>query len=661
MTTTKAKKIVLQLVKGNEEQNMRKCTFVARLEIPLPDELQDVVVKDGECIHAFSLSHVYNFRVVIITPNPKMGTTYLLTKTTRCFIELYSDVTLMSFIHSFLPDVDLERIFKGVLSFKDSVFIPLGLVEFTLLDRVFLEVMNILKATRTLFKFVHVHPTVFQNLMRLLSQQIFRHGTILSQGEVWLRVQDAQERDVGKGKARLGEHIMEQIGINVGDVVEIKGKKTTGAIAWPSYIKDQNGAIIRLDEITRRNAGVSVNESVKIKKAEIVIAKSVTLVPINMVISTKYHDKIRFTLLGVPVTKGDQVLALGFDWNVPFIVKSTMPEGIVLITDKTKIVLDTTPPSDGELQLQQLQADMGRFKDILNALNQQINVTQFLDAISNYFIGTKDVKFTNDEEAAIFLIQLIGLIKFTSQLPDFNDSLGFDIKTDVLASDPFLQLGITSLFFKEMIRLSYHVSKELVSSSTTEAALHVSTLAKEIDTEWVTSTLHFLQDYQLGIFNAMEGEKGGLLDELNRELRQLEKKLLQLSFLLEEESLRRAWFTSSFVSTQWALMTLDEVLLRNVRHSLIANVLESDIIRILAQYFNPLIDAHLPYILFYLKSNLQFHRWQLEKAVIVLQIATSIRYRIIHQTLKKFQKRQKMMKDFFKDVKNVILRHRDEM
>jgi transitional endoplasmic reticulum ATPase len=50
-----------------------------------------------------------------------------------------------------------------------------------------------------------------------------------------LRVAEAESRDVGRGIARIDIEIASNLGLTTGDVVEIKGKKTTAAVYWPGY------------------------------------------------------------------------------------------------------------------------------------------------------------------------------------------------------------------------------------------------------------------------------------------------------------------------------------------------------------------------------------------------------------------------------------------
>jgi len=53
-----------------------------------------------------------------------------------------------------------------------------------------------------------------------------------------LQVAEAQERDVGKGIARLARTAAKRLSLNEGDVVEILGRRNTAAIVLPPYPED---------------------------------------------------------------------------------------------------------------------------------------------------------------------------------------------------------------------------------------------------------------------------------------------------------------------------------------------------------------------------------------------------------------------------------------
>ena len=83
-----------------------------------------------------------------------------------------------------------------------------------------------------------------------------------------LKVASAQQQDVGKGIVRIGPKQIKGLGIQRGDVIEIKGKRLTAAIAVPEHNEDQGLDIVRMDGLIRGNAGVGIGDHVELKKAD---------------------------------------------------------------------------------------------------------------------------------------------------------------------------------------------------------------------------------------------------------------------------------------------------------------------------------------------------------------------------------------------------------
>ena len=71
--------------------------------------------------------------------------------------------------------------------------------------------------------------------------------------EKWVRLQVAATKpeDVGKGIVRLSRSAFDRLAITDGDVVEIRGKRATAAMALSPYPEDQGVEIIRLDGAIR--------------------------------------------------------------------------------------------------------------------------------------------------------------------------------------------------------------------------------------------------------------------------------------------------------------------------------------------------------------------------------------------------------------------------
>lgn len=85
-------------------------------------------------------------------------------------------------------------------------------------------------------------------------------------GEVVLRVAKASSTDVGSRRARVGKDVMEALGIGVGDVVKIVGKKTAIAKVYCVHPEEKGDGTIRIDSLLRREAGTRVGRSVEIRR-----------------------------------------------------------------------------------------------------------------------------------------------------------------------------------------------------------------------------------------------------------------------------------------------------------------------------------------------------------------------------------------------------------
>jgi transitional endoplasmic reticulum ATPase len=150
-----------------------------------------------------------------------------------------------------------------------------------------------------------------------------------------LRVAEALAKDVGRAVSRLDPQDMAKIGVGVGDIVQIKGKKQTVAKAMPLYPEDRGKEIIQIDGITRENAQAGLGEKVQIEKIGFENASTVVLAPVTSskaFISEKDRKYLGRLLEGLPVTIGDKVRAtfLGSRYQ-EFSVVDTNPKGVVLI------------------------------------------------------------------------------------------------------------------------------------------------------------------------------------------------------------------------------------------------------------------------------------------------------------------------------------------
>lgn len=155
-----------------------------------------------------------------------------------------------------------------------------------------------------------------------------------------LRVSEASIRDVGRGIARIDPEDMKKISTEIGDIIEIHGKKITVAKVMPTFIEDRKNGIIKIDGITRNNARVGLDEVVGIEKSkDVKIAERIVLSPVTSIggeIPSKYIGKL---LEGLPLVKDDRIRTT-FIGNQPreFIVLETRPANIPVLIDLNTVI-----------------------------------------------------------------------------------------------------------------------------------------------------------------------------------------------------------------------------------------------------------------------------------------------------------------------------------
>ena len=190
-----------------------------------------------------------------------------------------------------------------------------------------------------------------------------------------LKVAEAMKNDVGRGIVRLDPKTRDGLGVSAGDIIEIKGKKTTGAIIWRAYPEDEGLGIIRMDGFLRQNADVSLGDRVTVAKAEIMDAQKVTLVPTQTIrFSVGFGDFLKRRLLGRPVVMGDRVVVGVLGTTLPFTVGQTAPKGMVRIADSTPISVKEGPVKTQEGMPSIAYEDIGGLKDEVQKIREIIEL-----------------------------------------------------------------------------------------------------------------------------------------------------------------------------------------------------------------------------------------------------------------------------------------------
>ena len=163
--------------------------------------------------------------------------------------------------------------------------------------------------------------------------------------DVMLKVSEAFQQDVGYGRARIDNQTRMELDLSIGDVISIEGSKQTASVVWRAHPTDEGKHIIRIDNLTRKNAGAGLEDSVTIKKADVQPAEKVILAPLiskgqQIQFGTGIETLIKKGLLKRPLTKGDNIIVPGialFGSALPFSILNINPNGIVSINEETII------------------------------------------------------------------------------------------------------------------------------------------------------------------------------------------------------------------------------------------------------------------------------------------------------------------------------------
>ncbi len=176
-----------------------------------------------------------------------------------------------------------------------------------------------------------------------------------------LRVASLPSDEAGRGIIRIDPKIMERLGVSSGDIVEIKGKKVTGARIWRGQSIHAGSGKIFMDGLVRSNAGAGIGDIVDITRIDPPAAKRVVLAPAQPGVRIVADGRaVHPSLNQRPVTQGDVIStagagasqASGFSLfeavmrsagapfalgEIKFFVTQTTPKGIVQISEQTEI------------------------------------------------------------------------------------------------------------------------------------------------------------------------------------------------------------------------------------------------------------------------------------------------------------------------------------
>lgn len=212
-----------------------------------------------------------------------------------------------------------------------------------------------------------------------------------------VQVANLPPADSGRGFARLPDSLMDSLGLNEGDVIEIIGKRSTAARAIRPYGEDEGIDIIRLDGLQRANAGVGSGDFVQVRKAQSKAATRIVFAPAQDNIRLQGSaEALKRSFAGRPLTEGDVVATAGHQrvnaempehirqmLNAPafalqeirLVTVATTPKGIVHIDAKTQVeLLPEYTEKDGERRADVTYDDLGGMRDTIDALREMVEL-----------------------------------------------------------------------------------------------------------------------------------------------------------------------------------------------------------------------------------------------------------------------------------------------
>tara|TARA_B100000029_G_scaffold191862_1_gene189836 strand:+ start:2578 stop:4722 length:2145 start_codon:yes stop_codon:yes gene_type:complete len=168
-----------------------------------------------------------------------------------------------------------------------------------------------------------------------------------------MTIAESKQRDIGKKRARIGPDAMDFLNVSPGDIIKIIGKNTTCAIVWPADEDEKYPDTIRIDGQTRKNLGLSLNDTVEIEKTDVKQAKNVVLVPINDVITVdkEFTDFVKNRLKGLPLMEGDEISVMILGNSIDFKINKTSQKSAVRIDRSSNITILSETTVDKKLRI----------------------------------------------------------------------------------------------------------------------------------------------------------------------------------------------------------------------------------------------------------------------------------------------------------------------
>jgi len=190
-----------------------------------------------------------------------------------------------------------------------------------------------------------------------------------------LKVAEALQNDVGRGLIRIDSKARKDLDVNTGDIVELKGKRSTAALVWQAHPQDEGMSIVRMDGYLRQNTGVGLGDKITLKKADLKEAKKVVLAPTQpMKYSPGFDQFVKKKMVGRAINRGDTVFIGVFGTSFPLVAAMVQPTGIVMINESTELVLKEAPEKETAQIASITYEDVGGLKDEVQKIREMVEL-----------------------------------------------------------------------------------------------------------------------------------------------------------------------------------------------------------------------------------------------------------------------------------------------
>ncbi|CAG0988599.1 partial cell division protease FtsH, partial [Methanosarcinales archaeon] len=190
-----------------------------------------------------------------------------------------------------------------------------------------------------------------------------------------LKVIEAKSYDAGRGIARIDPEVAYELGLQTGDVIGIEGTKRTAALVWPGYPEDSNSGLIRIDGTVRRNAGVSIDDRVHIRKIHTAPAEKILFSPTQPLKIQGGEAYLAHNLEGRVITRHDVVELNIMGRRVDLVVVSIKPvSDSVIISGNTVIEISDKPTKEMPSIPRVSYEDIGGLGDEVRKVREMIEL-----------------------------------------------------------------------------------------------------------------------------------------------------------------------------------------------------------------------------------------------------------------------------------------------